>query len=247
MTNHTSTPTHATADRRASDRGAPSTGVPTTGVPTNDLPNHHAHHPGFAGLRGWVGALSMVRGREPIARLAADLVAVGPGDHLVDVGCGPGAAVREAARRGARATGVDPSDVMLRTARWTSRRRDPARVVWVEGTAELLPLADGDASVLWSLSTVHHWSDVERGLAEAARVLGAGGRLLAIERHRHPDAHGLASHGWTDAQAHAFADLAAAAGFADPEVTTHPLGGGLVLAVRAHRPATQPEAIVDDR
>ena len=48
------------------------------------------------------------------ARLAADVAAVSDGDRVIDVGCGPGTAVREAARRGARVTGVDPAPVMLR-------------------------------------------------------------------------------------------------------------------------------------
>src|SRR3954463_2901737 len=133
------------------------------------VPNHHAHHPGFSGLRGWVGALTMVRGRGPVARLACDLTGVGPDDRVVDVGCGPGAAVREAAGRGARVTGIDPAPVMLRVARWTTARGIGGRVDWVEGLAESLPLEDDAASVLWSLSTVHHWADVEEGVAEAAR------------------------------------------------------------------------------
>lgn len=208
----------------------------STPLASPDAPNHHAHHPGFSGLSGWLGALSMITGREPIARLAADLVGVHPGDTVVDVGCGPGAAAREAARRGARVTGVDPSGVMLRTARWTSLGHRPGSIEWVEGVAESLPLDDGSASVLWSLSTVHHWHDVDQGLAEAARVLAPAGRLLAIERRRDPEATGLASHGWTDQQAEAFATCCESAGFVDCEVATHELGSGIVLAVKARRP-----------
>jgi hypothetical protein len=46
-------------------------------------PNHHAHHRAFTGLYGIVGALSMVRGREPDARLAAELAQLAPTDTVV--------------------------------------------------------------------------------------------------------------------------------------------------------------------
>jgi ubiquinone/menaquinone biosynthesis C-methylase UbiE len=204
----------------------------STSTPT-PVPNHHAHYPGFAGLGGLVAALSMSTGRRPTARLAADLVDLTAADRLLDIGCGPGAAVREAARRGAAATGVDPARVMRRVA-----RSIPARgsCRWLEGRAELLPAADGSQTVVWSLATVHHWADLDAGLAESLRVLGPGGRFLAIERLVHEGAHGLASHGWTTDQAEAFGVACRDSGFVDVTVSTHPLGRGPVLAVRATRP-----------
>lgn len=176
----------------------------------------------------------MLLGRGAVARLAADLADVGASDHVVDVGCGPGTAGREAARRGAIVSAIDPAPVMLSIARRFGRRAE--RVSWIEGVAEALPVADGSATVLWSIATVHHWRDLDAGLAEAYRVLGAGGRLCAIERRTRPGARGLASHGWTDAQAESFAEQCAAAGFTDPRVETHGTGRRRQLVVRAIRP-----------
>jgi ubiquinone/menaquinone biosynthesis C-methylase UbiE len=136
----------------------------------------------------------MIMGRGGVARLAADLASVSHADHVVDVGCGPGTAAREAARRGARVTGVDPATVMLRLAR--ALTRDRAAISWTAGTAEQLPQPDGPATVVWSLATVHHWKEVTAGLAETRRVLAPGGRFLAIERQVRPGATGLASYGW---------------------------------------------------
>jgi SAM-dependent methyltransferase len=160
---------------------------------TADAVNHHAGHPGFAGVTGLVAGLAMIVGRGTVVRLAADLASVSDADRVIDVGCGPGTAVREAARRGARVTGVDPAPVM----RWLARTltRDRPAITWAEGAAENLRQPDGPATVLWSLATVHHWADVTEGLAEARRVLAPGGRLLAIERRVRPGPPGMPAMG----------------------------------------------------
>lgn len=160
-----------------------------------------------------MAALSMVFGRQNDARLAAELSGLVPGDTIVDLGCGPGAAVRYAARMKARPIGIDPAPVMLRVARLLTR--GSAKVEFIEGAAEDIPLKDESASVIWSIATVHHWRDLEAGLGEIRRVLRPRGRLVAMERMARPDARGHASHGWTDDQAATFADRCRDAGFVD--------------------------------
>lgn len=191
--------------------------------------NHHADHPGFAGPMGLLIAVALLFMGRTNARRAVDLAGVTAADHVVDVGCGAGGAVRAAVRRGARATGVDPASVMLRVARWTTPRGRP--VTWLRGGAEELSVPDGAATVVWSIATVHHWQDVPAGLREAHRVLAPGGRLLAIERWVAEGATGFASHGWTAPQAQAFAELCRAAGFADVAVASHGEGRSGVWSV----------------
>jgi ubiquinone/menaquinone biosynthesis C-methylase UbiE len=199
-----------------------------------DAVNHHAGHPGFAGVTGLLAGLTMIVAGGAVARLAADLASVSDADRVVDVGCGPGTAVREAARRGARVTGVDPAPVMLRLARTLTR--DRLTITWAEGAAEDLREPDGSATVVWSLAAVHHWRDVTAGLAEVKRVLTPEGRLLAIERRVRPGATGLASHGWTDQQAESFAAQCRAAGFDSVHVEKHTPGRRAVSVVKAVRP-----------
>jgi ubiquinone/menaquinone biosynthesis C-methylase UbiE len=199
-----------------------------------DAVNHHAGHPGFAGVIGLLAGLTMIVAGGAVARLAADLASVSDADRVVDVGCGPGTAVRKAARRGARVTGVDPAPVMLRLARALTRDR-PA-ITWAEGAAEDLPQPDGSATVVWSLATVHHWRDVTAGLAEVKRALAPRGRLLAIERRVRPGATGLASHGWTEQQAESFAAQCRAAGFESVRIEKHTPGRRAVFVVKAVRP-----------
>lgn len=217
-------------------------------TPTDDAtlpPNHHAHHPGFSGVGGAVMAIGFTIGRAAAADLAVELTGTGAGDDVVDIGCGPGVAARRAAARGAASVvGVDPAAVMLRVARAVSavsavrrvRRRGTGTVAYREGTAEALPVPDGSATVAWSLAAVHHWHDLDAGLAEVRRVLRPGGRFLAVERRTVPGATGVASHGWTDDQAHLFADRCRTAGFADLSVDHHQPGRQRVLTVLAHTP-----------
>jgi ubiquinone/menaquinone biosynthesis C-methylase UbiE len=188
-------------------------------------PNHHADYPGFSGLFGLVAAMSMTRGRSDDARLALRLSAVAPGETVVDIGCGPGAAARQAARLGATVVAVDPAAVMLRVARLMTFG---AKVSYRRGAAESLPVDDRFASVVWSLSTVHHWRDLDAGLREVRRVLVPNGRFVAIEHHVEPSAHRYASHGWTADQAAAFAAKCVEFGFTDARVEEHP---------EVHRPA----------
>jgi ubiquinone/menaquinone biosynthesis C-methylase UbiE len=194
------------------------------------VPNHHANYPPFHGVRGVIAALSMLADRDGLTALAIELVELGPADHLVDIGCGPGAGVRLAAATAASVVGIDPAKVMLDVARVGVRRKN---VRWELGSAEHLPVNDRSATVVWSVSAVHHWDDISGGLAEVVRVLRPGGRFVAIEKRVDQDATGHGSHGWTRPQADAFATACRAADFAVVEVIERTAGDRPVLAVLA--------------
>lgn len=199
-------------------------------------PNHHADYPTFSGMFGYVAGLTMTVGRGKDARLVADLAELGPTDHVLDVGCGPGTAVRIAARRGARVTGVDPSEPMLRLARVITRVRKPgAEIDWVRAGAEDLTLPDDSVTVCWSLAAVHHWPQLDEGIAEVHRVLRAGALFIALEKRTEPLAEGNASHGWTDDQAVLFASMLEDFGFTEPAVANHELGKRKVVVVTARK------------
>ncbi len=197
-------------------------------------PNHHAEYPGFAGVGGLIAALSMVLGRKSDAQIVARLSGLVASDTVVDLGCGPGVAARYAARLGARSTGVDPAPVMLRVANlltWPS-----AKVEYVRGTAEAIPLREASATVIWSIATVHHWSEIDSALGEVRRVLRPGGHLVAMERSAQPGAKGHASHGWTPEQASGFADRCRKFGFDDVRLDRSKSGRRSMVSVLARAP-----------
>jgi ubiquinone/menaquinone biosynthesis C-methylase UbiE len=188
----------------------------------------------FEGVFGLVAGWTMSLGRGPSTRLVVDLARVVPEDRVVDVGCGPGLFLKEAAERGATAVGVDPSARMRRLA----VRRIPAglrpAVTVVDGAAEHLPLEDGSATVAWAVASFHHWSDPDAGLAEVHRVLAPTGRLLIAERLAGPRGW-FRGHALTWEGAEAVADLARRAGFAEVAVTRHRLGRRRLVVVTGHR------------
>ncbi len=104
----------------------------------------------------------------------AEAAGVGPGDAVLDVACGTGAAARAAAVLGGRVTGLDRNDGMLSVA----RRVAPA-IDWQTGRAEALPFADGAFDAVLCQFGLMFFDDRAAALAEMWRVLKPGGRLAA--------------------------------------------------------------------
>jgi SAM-dependent methyltransferase len=87
------------------------------------------------------------------------------------------------------------------------------------------------------MSSVHHWGDRARGLAEARRVLAPGGRLLLAERRVKENAHGLGTHGLTAEQEAQLLLEVKAAGFEDVKVESRGSGGKAFVIVLGNVPA----------
>ena len=105
-------------------------------------------------------------------RAILDALALGPGDHVLDLGCGGGLLLRDALAQGARATGLDHSEEMVSLA----RERAPGSTV-VLAEAETLPFEDATFSAV-SMSIVFFFlADPVGVLRECRRVLRPGGRL----------------------------------------------------------------------
>jgi len=138
-----------------------------------------------------------------------------------DLGCGTGQVSAALAPFVARVIAVDGSAPMLAAAR---RRLAPhANVELRRGELETLPIDDAslDAAVL-SLA-LHLAGEPGRVLAEAARVLRPGGKLLLIDMtpHERTDLAESLGQVWPGFDAEAVSTLARSAGF--DRVTYHPL------------------------
>ncbi len=104
-----------------------------------------------------------------------------PPARLLDVGCGTGALAAELAARGYEATGLDPSEGMLRVL----GERAP-RVSAVRASATAMPFDDGEFDLSVSIATMHHIADpdsVRRALAEMVRVVRPGGKVIVWDHN----------------------------------------------------------------
>ncbi len=203
----------------------------TSANPSPDAHDHDHSKP----LHHLVYTVSMVFGRGRMATFVADLARLTPADRVVDVGCGPGTAVRVAARHCDTATGVDPDPTMLRYGRWLTRMRRRRNVNLMEGRAEALPLPDDSATVAWALTSVHHWSDRAAGLAEMRRVLAPGGRVFLVERLTQPGDRGHRSYGLNEAQLVTLEEDVRRAGISAVRRETHVVGRETLAVVRGSR------------
>jgi SAM-dependent methyltransferase len=118
----------------------------------------------------------MGRYSRPLAEQFVDLVEVGPGHRVLDVGCGPGVLTAPLVERcGAEnVAAVDPSAPFVEAA----RARFPGVDVR-EATAEALPFGDGLFDAALAQLVVHFMTDPVAGLREMGRVTRPGGRVAA--------------------------------------------------------------------
>ena len=117
-------------------------------------------------------------GYQTNARFVSDLagevfawLAPGPGERILDVGCGDGALTERIAAAGARVVGIDASSSMVEAAR--ARGLD----AHLGDAAELA--FDGEFDAVFSNAALHWVRDAERAALGMARALVPGGRLVA--------------------------------------------------------------------
>lgn len=130
--------------------------------------------------------LLLTRGRSRAYRRdVLDLAGIGPGDRVLDIGCGTGTQAIAAWRRiqpQGSVVGVDISGKMLAAARRKARRIG-LDIPFQKADAVRLPFDAGRFDVVTITTVMHMIPERERDLAlkEASRVLRPGGRLLLVD------------------------------------------------------------------
>jgi len=101
-----------------------------------------------------------------------------PGDATVlDVGCGGGLFTEEVARLGCRVTGVDLSRRSIEIAKLHADQMGLA-IAYHVAAGEKLPFLDNTFDLVYCCDVIEHVHDVNRVVAESARVLKSGGIYL---------------------------------------------------------------------
>ena len=121
-------------------------------------------------------------------RAMVDSVVEGSPATVLDVATGTaGVAVQLARRTGARVTGIDITEAMLRRGRAAVQREGlQTRIALVSGQAELLPFPDGTFDALTFTYLLRYVADPAATIAELARVVRPGGTVASLEFHVPP-------------------------------------------------------------
>jgi ubiquinone/menaquinone biosynthesis C-methylase UbiE len=158
-----------------------------------------------------------------------DALDLGPGDTLLDVGCGGGVFLRRALETGCTGVGLDHSREMVQLA----RERSGARIVQAE--AAEMPFRDGEFTAVSCLVAFFFFAEPVRVLREFRRVLDPARGRIAVATTP-PEARGtpaapypLATRGhfYEDAE---LEQLPLEAGFRSSEVMRTDIGAQLLVA-----------------
>jgi ubiquinone/menaquinone biosynthesis methyltransferase len=114
------------------------------------------------------------------------LAALTASDRVLDLACGTGDLVLEAAPHVRGAVGLDVTHRMLQLA--ARRRVMPRPVVFVTGDMLALPFRNATFEVVTTGYGLRNVPDLELALREIHRVLAPGGRMLSLDFNRpsHP-------------------------------------------------------------
>ncbi len=101
--------------------------------------------------------------------------------RLVDIGTGTGRMIELFGSRAAHGTGIDRSPEMLRLARAKLGERQGLDYDLQQGDITRLTLADASADTVILHQVLHFLPAPELAIAEAARLVTSGGRLLIVD------------------------------------------------------------------
>ena len=199
----------------------------------------HEHDRGVLAFVRYVRLLPVLW-RSQVSSEVVRAIAPKAGERVVDLGAGMGSATVEAVPTGASVVAVDPAPYMrsiLRLRLWWPGLR---AVTVLDGAAESIPVADGSVDALWTVNTIHHWTDRERASRELARVVRPGGRVLLVDEDLGDSEHpwherAKAWHQFDVVDVDALADTLREAGFATARGSRTSFAGRPAKAISAGR------------
>jgi len=133
----------------------------------------------------WESIRSLHIADAEIEREIASMLGDRPLGALLDIGTGTGRMLELFAPKAASAIGIDRSSEMLRLARVKLEEAGISGASLRQGDMYALPLGDRCADSIILHQVLHYAQQPGAAIAEAARVLASGGRLLVIDFAQH--------------------------------------------------------------
>src|SRR6185295_7094811 len=151
----------------------------------------------------------------PTSHLRALAGLLDPAHVVGDLGCGTGTVSESLSQFCERIIAVDASKEMLEAAR--ENLAGNKHIEFRQGALEKLPIDDGELDVALMMLVLHHSPEPKRVLAEAARSLKAGGRLLILDMlpHEREEYRQTMGHVWLGFSEKQMTQWLHAAGFKD--------------------------------
>jgi ArsR family transcriptional regulator len=117
--------------------------------------------------------------------LAETLLMLLPPMVIADLGAGEGTVAQLLARRAKEVIAVDSSEKMVEFGSELARKHGVRNLHYRKGDLEVLPIEDASVDVAFFSQSLHHAQHPERAVAEAFRILKAGGRVVVLDLVRH--------------------------------------------------------------
>lgn len=108
------------------------------------------------------------------------VLSAGPGDRVLEYGCGSGSMAFDLAAQGAEVVGIDISEVAVATARDSASEQGLSGASFEVMNAEALDLPASSFDLVCGSGILHHL-DLGNSMAELARVMAPGGRAVFFE------------------------------------------------------------------
>jgi ArsR family transcriptional regulator len=152
---------------------------------------------------------------------ATALSALLPPLEVVDFGCGTGLLSVELARWARRVTAIDQSRAALSAARERAKASGRDNISFVEADLHALPKGLSGKDLVVISQSLHHVTQPQAVLAEAARVLKPEGRLVVLELLPHSEkwVEARLGHRHLGFEPQALVASVVAAGFSDVQLT----------------------------
>jgi ubiquinone/menaquinone biosynthesis C-methylase UbiE len=130
------------------------------------------------GLLGRLGGIIMACTNDACGAWVVELLDVASNESLLEVGFGPGTAIRRLSALAAHVAGVDASPEMVAQARARNVIAiEKGRVELRHGSVDDLPFVGDTFHKAMAINSMHIWPDAVAGLREIGRVLKSGGTI----------------------------------------------------------------------